>query len=293
MKQLIKHTALLLLSLFSVNTWALPPIVAVGDLHGDYLETLKLLKKAAIIDQDLNWIGGHTILVQLGDQIDRGAGDKKILDLFEHLKHEAPQYGGNVHSLIGNHEAMNVDGNFTYVFPDKAFYDFENFMSVAPKNYVEEYKTYQQGRLHAFFPGGQYANILAKRKAILQLGPYVFVHGGVLPKYAKRGIDTLNEEASNWMKGLRRRPNWISDSDGPLWARHFSLDTSSSHCKKLRKSLNILKAKIMFVAHTVQDEGINVACQGSVVRTDTGISSYYNGKKEAVLIKNGNLYRID
>ncbi len=43
MKQLIKHIALLLLSLFSLKTWALPPIVAMGDLHGDYLETLKLL----------------------------------------------------------------------------------------------------------------------------------------------------------------------------------------------------------------------------------------------------------
>ena len=54
----------------------------------------------------------------------------------------------------------------------------------------------------------------------------------------------------------------------------------------------LLKAEIMFVAHTVQENGINSACDGKVVRTDTGISSYYGGKKEAVLIKNGKLYRI-
>jgi hypothetical protein len=60
----------------------------------------------------------------------------------------------------------------------------------------------------------------------------------------------------------------------------------------LKKSLKILRAKKMFVAHTVQENGINTACDGHVVRTDTGISSYYGGKKEAVLIKNGKLYRI-
>ena len=60
----------------------------------------------------------------------------------------------------------------------------------------------------------------------------------------------------------------------------------------LKTSLDILKAEIMFVAHTVQENGINSACDGKVVRTDTGISSYYGGKKEAVLIKNGKLYRI-
>ena len=218
---------------------------------------------------------------------------KEIIDLFEYLNSEAPKFGGRVHSLIGNHEAMNIDGNFKYVFPDKAFYDFENFMSEAPRNYVEKYQTYQRGRLHAFFPGGQYAKILSGRKAILKLGPYVFVHGGVLPRYAKLGIDQLNQEASNWMKGIRRKPNWISDSNGPLWARYFSKDTTSSHCKMLKESLRILKAKIMFVAHTVQKKGINSACNGNVVRTDTGISSYYGGKKEAVLIKNESLYLID
>ena len=293
MKKSIKNTILFLMALFSLNSFALPPILAIGDLHGDYPATVKLLKKAKIIDHGLNWIGGDTILVQLGDQIDRGAGDKEIIDLFEYLKGQAPKLGGMVHSLIGNHEAMNIDGNFKYVFPDKAFYDFENFMSQAPKNYVEEYQTYQRGRLHAFFPGGQYAKILANRKAILQLGPYVFVHGGVLPKFAKMGIDQLNQEASDWMKGIKRKPKWISDSKGPLWARNFSKDTTSSNCEMLKKSLNILKAKIMFVAHTVQKRGINTACNGKVVRTDTGISSYYGGKKEAVLIKNGNLYRID
>ena len=278
---------------FLIKAWSLPPIIAIGDLHGDYEGTLTLLKKAEIIDEQLNWIGGNKILVQLGDQIDRGAGDKQILDLFEYLREEAPRFGGEVYPLIGNHEAMNVYGNFKYVFPEKAFYDFENFFSSAPKNYVEKYKHYKRGRLHAFFPGGDYAKMLSKRKAILKLGPYVFVHGGVLPKYARLGIENLNREASQWMEGKRERPHWITDSNGPLWVRYFSKKTTTSHCDMLKESLKILGAKKMFVAHSVQENGINTACEGRVVRTDTGISSYYGGKKEAVLIEKGKLYRIN
>ncbi|MDC0254270.1 metallophosphoesterase [Bacteriovoracales bacterium] len=293
MKKLIKYTTIFFMTLFPLKSFGLPPIVAIGDLHGDYSQALKLLKKAEIIDDQSRWIGGDTILVQLGDQIDRGAGDKQIIDLFEHLKNEAPKFGGMVHSLIGNHEAMNVDGNFKYVFPDKAFYDFEDFSSTAPKNYVVKYSAYQQGRFHAFFPGGHYAKILSNRKAILKLGPYIFVHGGVVPKYAKLGIDQLNQQISYWMKGITKRPSWISDSKGPLWARYYSKKTNSSHCKMLKKSLKILKAKIMFVAHTVQRNGINTACDGRVVRTDTGISSYYGGKKQAVRIQNGELSIIN
>ena len=39
-------------------------IVAVGDLHGDYINTLQTLKMADIIDEDNNWKAGNSILVQ-------------------------------------------------------------------------------------------------------------------------------------------------------------------------------------------------------------------------------------
>jgi len=267
-------------------------IIAMGDLHGDLQGTLEVLEKASVIDENQNWIGGDSIVVQTGDQIDRGAYDKEIIDLFEKLAKQAPLQGGEVHSLIGNHEAMNVYGNFKYVFPDEAFFSFEHYHSSAPDNYVLRYPSYQRGRAHAFYPGGEYAEILSQRKAILKIGPYVFVHGGIVPQYAKKGISQMNKEIAQWMSKLGPRPKWVKDSDGPLWSRHFSDDTGKSECKMLKKSLKILKAKIMFVGHTVQDEGINTSCDGQVVRLDTGISAYYEGLRQAVLIRDGELYLI-
>ncbi|MDH5581533.1 MAG: metallophosphoesterase, partial [Bdellovibrionales bacterium] len=110
MRKLIYTFALLFPLLSSAKN-----IVALGDLHGDLHATVEVLKKASIIDENQNWIGKDTILVQTGDQIDRGAYDKEIIDLFEKLAQQASLEGGEVHSLIGNHEAMNVYGNFKYV----------------------------------------------------------------------------------------------------------------------------------------------------------------------------------
>lgn len=39
-------------------------IVAIGDLHGDYEQTIKVLQLAKIIDDDKNWTSSNGILVQ-------------------------------------------------------------------------------------------------------------------------------------------------------------------------------------------------------------------------------------
>jgi hypothetical protein len=46
-------------------------IVAVGDLHGDLPNALKVLKMANVINEDGNWSGEIDSFVQTGDIIDR------------------------------------------------------------------------------------------------------------------------------------------------------------------------------------------------------------------------------
>lgn len=49
---------------------------AVGDLHGDMEKTVKSLQLARVLSLDrrgrATWVGGDTVLVQLGDVLDRG-----------------------------------------------------------------------------------------------------------------------------------------------------------------------------------------------------------------------------
>lgn len=51
-------------------------LLPVGDLHGDLIKTLNALSLAGVLKQDDDgaplWCGGDTIVVQLGDVLDRG-----------------------------------------------------------------------------------------------------------------------------------------------------------------------------------------------------------------------------
>ena len=46
-------------------------IIAIGDIHGDLDLCKEYLKVGKVIDDNMNWIGGDTVVVQVGDQVDR------------------------------------------------------------------------------------------------------------------------------------------------------------------------------------------------------------------------------
>ncbi|HYD72205.1 MAG TPA: metallophosphoesterase, partial [Candidatus Binatia bacterium] len=92
-------------------------IVAIGDLEGAYEKWLDMLRTAQLIDAEGDWSGGRAHLVQLGDVPDRGPNSRAIMDHLMRLERQAQRAGGRVHALIGNHEAMNVEGDLRYVHP--------------------------------------------------------------------------------------------------------------------------------------------------------------------------------
>lgn len=48
----------------------------VGDIHGDLQKAVTSLKVSGVLEEDMNgrplWCGGNTVVVQLGDVLDRG-----------------------------------------------------------------------------------------------------------------------------------------------------------------------------------------------------------------------------
>jgi hypothetical protein len=95
-----------------------PRLLAVGDIHGAYDEFVALLKRAGLIDEQLRWSGGRSVLVQTGDYTDRGTGVRKVLDLLMRLEREARGAGGQLHVVLGNHEVMNLIGDWRDVTPE-------------------------------------------------------------------------------------------------------------------------------------------------------------------------------
>jgi hypothetical protein len=143
-------------------------------------------------------------------------------------------------------------------------------------------------RIKAFRPGGPVARRLAERNVIAIVGDTVFVHGGVLPHVAEYGIERLNQESRMW---IRREsecpPDVLLAEDGPVWSRHYSDEPDEADCRLLEETLDMLGADRMVVGHTVQDDGINSACECKVWRIDVGLSAPYGGSPAALEIGNG------
>ena len=91
-------------------------LVAIGDLHGDLNKATRAFRAGGLIDSHGKWIGGATVAVQVGDQLDRGGDEVAILYMLERLRREARDAGGELIVMNGNHETLNVAGRFRYAF---------------------------------------------------------------------------------------------------------------------------------------------------------------------------------
>lgn len=302
-------------------------LIAIGDIHGDLVVAIKALKLAQVIDinipnntKDINkikWIGGKTVVVQLGDQIDRvrpnelvndlctandpelnqdEGSDLKIICLFEKLHKEAIEQGGALFSILGNHELMNVEGDFRYVSP-KEFKEFGVFFK-EKKNESSKYPYGYETRKKVFSPGGLLAKKLSNtRYSIVQIGSWLFVHGGITPQLAHDyTIDEININVKNWLsnniqKDTIEHINKIyndNETYSPFWSRLFSdLDEweEDKNTKLFKLTIDILNKKNnrtprtsikgMIVGHSPQfyyNKGINSSCDNCIWRVDIGAS---------------------
>jgi hypothetical protein len=83
--------------------------VILGDLHGSLDAFRRILTQAGLLDGD-SWRGGHTILVQLGDVIDRGPDSIATYEFLAGLQIRARKGKGRVIRLLGNHEVHLLEG---------------------------------------------------------------------------------------------------------------------------------------------------------------------------------------
>jgi hypothetical protein len=86
-------------------------LYALSDIHGGYDRLVALLARHGLIaaapatPAAATWTGGDATLVVVGDLIDKGSQSLAVLDLVRALQASAPDHGGRVIALYGNHEA--------------------------------------------------------------------------------------------------------------------------------------------------------------------------------------------
>jgi hypothetical protein len=189
-------------------------VVAISDIHGDYGAMVRTLQSASVLDDGLAWSGGKTHLVIVGDILDRGPDSRDAMDLLMRLEGEAVAAGGEVHVLIGNHEAMNLSGDLRYVSRE-AYGDFageelaedrEHWFQVYAaqrsageqsaadprEQFDEQFPPGFFARRKAFASDGHYGRWLLSKPLIVVINGTAFVHGGLSPLIGEIGLQGTN-----------------------------------------------------------------------------------------------------
>lgn len=169
-------------------------------------------------DNEIIWVGGDAVVVQLGDVMDRGDHEIAIVKLLRDLHHQALAQGGAVFMLNGNHESLNVCGDFRYVTPG-AFVESALFAGLAEED-LREWDILARVRYAVYRPGGPMAMEFAKNPVVLIVNDTAFCHGGLLPTHVNYGLERLNQETAAWMRAERKAdggkaaPPFLAMGDG-------------------------------------------------------------------------------
>jgi Calcineurin-like phosphoesterase len=216
------------------------PVIAIGDVHGDFDDFVTILQRTGLIDAQHHWTGNKSTLVQVGDLLDRGPKPREVLDLLMALEGEAPKAGGRIVSLLGNHEMMNIMGDLRYVTA-------ENYASFADgKSEERRQSAYQQyvkwrnshaallvelpqpmeiteaewmarhplgfvEQREAFSPKGIYGKWLREHSALAKIGDVIFLHGGIHPNLAHLKLDTINAHIHDEIKAFDAVKQYLQD----------------------------------------------------------------------------------
>lgn len=278
-------------------------VVVIGDLHGDYDKFHDQLTQAGLIDARDRWSGGATHLVQLGDVPDRAPDTRKILDLLIKLEPQARRAGGYVHALIGNHEAMNMEGDFRYTTPGEyaafadrdsprrrdAYYDavvaalkakppaaglpvFDaayraKFDAEHPLGWVEHWA--------AWSAQGAYGRWVLTHSAVIRIDDTLYLHAGIGPEFTSFDADTMNKAV---IAALRHQPEAASgphdilwSEQGPLWYRGMALNDEGAESANVTAALARYGVRRIMLGHTKRFTMVNSRFDGAVILTDIAV----------------------
>ena len=221
--------------------------------------------------------------------------------------------------LNGNHEVLNVSGDFRYVsrgafgetmrfsqhlvklFGDK----FRDAFGVDEK---DSWRRQSKARIGLFSPGGPLAQQMSMNHTVLIVNDTVFAHGGLVPRHVEFGLDKLNRAVTDWMRGKEIKDDETRQAlgmaiggvrDSIVWHRgygteRFATDEErSTSCALLGETLGMIDgANRLVVGHTPQLGGANCECDGRIWRIDVGMSFGVLGADPQVLEIDGQEVRV-
>jgi len=258
---------------------AVPRIVAVSDIHGQYALLVRLLRANRVIDTQDRWALGTDTLVIAGDVFDRGPQVTEAFWLLYGLQQQAAAAGGAVHFVLGNHETMVLYDDLRYVNPK-----YLRSAQLLGRSYPQLYA--------ADSVIGQW---LRTRPVLLQIGDTLFLHGGISPEAVQMALDPAHTNAAYQaslgipkaeVKADLATAPLYDGKTSPIWYRGYfdgRLDSQG-----VQAVLDRLQLKRIVVGHTSMPH-VSSFHDGRVIAIDSSIKNGENG--ELLFIEDGKLSR--
>ena len=237
----------------SIYNYSSGKIFVVSDVEGNFPFFEKLLKSNKIIDDKFNWTFGNNHLVLLGDFFDRGTQVFESLWLIYKLEAEAEKQGGKVHFILGNHDIMNLEGDFRYV--KKKYLINADSLNLEYKNWISG--------------NSELGTWLRSKNVVEKINNKLFLHAGLSPNIVKTGksLEDINIIIS---KNINIKPTTeelklLKNQESPYWYRGYFTSQDGYRQvtqKEIDNICNYYKINHIIVGHTPVDE----------------IKTYYNKK---------------
>jgi hypothetical protein len=252
-------------------------VLAVSDIHGHLDDLLTLLKAHGVVDDRSRWTFGRGHLVIAGDVMDRGDQVTQAFWFIRGLEIQAKRAGGRVHMLLGNHENMVAAGDLRYTKPL-----YTNTPEGMP-SLVERYG-----------PDSEFGRWLRSKPALLKLGPFLFLHGGVSPELAARKYTLVSVNAALRAHLGERGDQETGDASfllggqGPLWFRGLIPGEEGEVTDtQVDELLAYFGVRTIIVGHTTGAD-IESLHGGRVYAIDAGLKE---GRGEVWIRERGKTYR--
>lgn len=253
-------------------------MVVVSDIEGNYEQLRKLLILTGVINRQLKWVFGDNHLVILGDAFDRGEQVIECIWFIYALEEKANRKGGHVHYILGNHEIMNLNGDWRYVHPKYAI----------PKNNANN-------AVVAIYQGNhELWEWLCTKNIVEKVGHNLFVHGGIAPEILQYNLSV--EEMNNLARPSYRHVhepisdpllfNLINSPISPVWYRGYYDGTTDE--KTIDNILDQFGAKTIITGHSMVEK-ISCFFDRKVINVDTDHAA---AESQALIIEDEKYYRI-
>jgi hypothetical protein len=256
-------------------------ILAISDIEGNFEAFRSLLIRNKVIDEKYNWIFGNNHLVLLGDFFDRGLNVTECLWLIYDLEQKAKKAGGYVHFVLGNHEIMNMSGNFKYV----------------RNKYIENAYLIREHYKNWYKPNTELGKWLQTKNIVERIGNVLFVHGGISEDLSKLdlGIDKMNDLARKYYFSADTA-NQSNDTNikllfdtkfAPFWYRgYIKEDVEAAIIDKVLLQFGVNR---IVVGHTIVPH-VSSFYNGKVIGIDT---KHREGINEGIYIEADAVYKIN